>query len=290
MEACGRYPLGFEANQIGLAALDPAELAPALTASAAAKGRALGWLLAREPLDLAFAVFGETHPAAHYLWPAGRASADVVRAPAEFELLRQVYAAVDQAIGGVLESSPAFDHVLVVSGDGCGANHAGWHLLPEVLTRAGFLVPPGAPPGDDSGTSKPGRGAYARLRELVPAGLRQSVSRHLPAAVRDRLMKQGEAARIDWSRTRAYCLPTDLEGCLRINLRGREPEGIVEPADLERTCDELEALLQRARESRDRPPRRRRGRARAARLRRCPCRAPAATSWPAGMPRPRSPR
>jgi predicted AlkP superfamily phosphohydrolase/phosphomutase len=56
-------------------------------------------------------------------------------------------------------------------------------------------------------------------------------------------MKRGLEARIDWSRTRAYCLPTDLEGCLRINLRGREPQGIVEPADLERTCDELEALM-----------------------------------------------
>jgi predicted AlkP superfamily phosphohydrolase/phosphomutase len=242
MATCGRYPLGFEANQIGLSALDPAELVPKLTASAAAKGRALAWLLGQGPFDLAFAVFGETHPSAHYLWPAGRVSSDVARSQAEFERLREVYAAVDRAIGAVLESSPAFDHVLVVSGDGAGANHAGWHLLPEVLARAGFLVPPGSPE-QGNGAGRAGRSAYTRLRELVPASLRQSVSRRLPAAVRDRLMKQGEQARIDWSRTRAYCLPTDLEGCLRINLRGREPEGIVEPADFERTCDELEALL-----------------------------------------------
>jgi predicted AlkP superfamily phosphohydrolase/phosphomutase len=49
---------------------------------------------------------------------------------------------------------------------------------------------------------------------------------------------------IDWSRTRAYCLPTDLEGYIRVNLRGRESEGIVAPgADYERACDELTAAL-----------------------------------------------
>jgi len=69
------------------------------------------------------------------------------------------------------------------------------------------------------------------------------VSRHLPAALRDKLMKKGAAAAVDWSRTRAFCLPTDLEGCIRINLCGREPEGIVAAEDLERTCDELAAVV-----------------------------------------------
>ncbi len=240
-KACGRYPLGFEANQIGLSALDPADLAPRLVESAAAKGRAARWLLESEPWDLALVVFGETHPAAHYLWPAGRGPEEVERAPDEFEGARAVYAAVDAALGEVLDAAGAVDHVLVVSGDGGGPNHAGWHLLPEVLTRAGFLVPPG---GGSDGDEKTKGGLYGRLRGLVPTSFRQSVSRYLPAGVRDKLMKKGAADEVDWSRTRAFCLPTDLEGCIRINLRGREPEGIVAPEDLERTCDEIAAALE----------------------------------------------
>jgi len=149
--------------------------------------------------------------------------------PEAFAAARAVYAAIDAAVGELLAAAGDVEHVLVVSGDGGGPNHAGWHLLPEVLERMGFLVPPGKAGGDDGPTAKPG--LYGRLRGLVPSGLRQSVSRRLPASLRDRLMKKGADAHVDWSRTRAFCLPTDLEGCVRINLRGREPEGIVAPGE-----------------------------------------------------------
>jgi predicted AlkP superfamily phosphohydrolase/phosphomutase len=51
------------------------------------------------------------------------------------------------------------------------------------------------------------------------------------------------AADIDWSRTRAFPLPTDLEGCIRINLKGREPQGIVEPQEYDSLCRDLAAQL-----------------------------------------------
>jgi predicted AlkP superfamily phosphohydrolase/phosphomutase len=50
---------------------------------------------------------------------------------------------------------------------------------------------------------------------------------------------------MDWSRTRAFTLPTDLEGCIRINLQGREPEGIIEPgAQYTDLCQEIRARLE----------------------------------------------
>jgi predicted AlkP superfamily phosphohydrolase/phosphomutase len=48
-----------------------------------------------------------------------------------------------------------------------------------------------------------------------------------------------EGAQINWAGTRAFTLPTDLEGCIRINLKGREPQGIVEPADYAALCAEI---------------------------------------------------
>jgi len=237
--ACGAYPLGFEADRIGLAALDAGLLRARLLASAAAKGRAASWLARDEPWDFYLAVFGEPHPTAHYLWPRDLAPEAADERADAFAAAREVYRAVDSAIAQLVSAAGDVGHVLVVSGDGAGPNHAGWHLLPAVLERAGFLVPPG---GAREGGARP-RSLYGRLRARVPAGLRHWVSRRVSAGARERLARRAAAARIDWTRTRAYCLPTDLEGCVRVNLRGREPEGIVAPGELDALCAELSATL-----------------------------------------------
>jgi predicted AlkP superfamily phosphohydrolase/phosphomutase len=47
-------------------------------------------------------------------------------------------------------------------------------------------------------------------------------------------------AHLDWQRTRAFSLPSDMTAYLRINLKGREPEGIVTAGrEYEAVCDEL---------------------------------------------------
>ena len=51
---------------------------------------------------------------------------------------------------------------------------------------------------------------------------------------------------VDFSRTQAFALPTDLQGFIRVNLQGREPEGTVSPQRYDGLCDtiveELESL------------------------------------------------
>ena len=64
---------------------------------------------------------------------------------------------------------------------------------------------------------------------MVPPGTRRLIADNLPWWLRDKLGAHLQSADIDWARTRAFALPTDLEGCIRINLKGREPQGIVEP-------------------------------------------------------------
>ena len=49
---------------------------------------------------------------------------------------------------------------------------------------------------------------------------------------------------VDWTETRAFALPTDQHGYVRLNIRGREREGIVEPDDADELMDEIaEGLL-----------------------------------------------
>jgi predicted AlkP superfamily phosphohydrolase/phosphomutase len=76
--------------------------------------------------------------------------------------------------------------------------------------------------------------------------LRSEISSRLPWQLRDRLAFQFATGNADWSQTRAFTLPADLEGCIRINLRGREPQGIVEPgSQYEDVCSELTEVLEK---------------------------------------------
>jgi predicted AlkP superfamily phosphohydrolase/phosphomutase len=46
---------------------------------------------------------------------------------------------------------------------------------------------------------------------------------------------------VDWARTRAFSLPSDMTAYLRVNLKGREPEGVVAAGgEYEALCGELE--------------------------------------------------
>lgn len=247
---CGAYPLGLEANDLGLAPLDAQELAPRLVTSARAKAAAARWLCDDQRAELLFTVFGETHAAGHYCWTdtLAQTQARLERSP-----MLAVYQEIDRAIGHVAAAAGPDGTVIVISGDSVAPNRAGWHLLPGVLERLGFLAGPNSGPGGagDGGKANRGFDPVKAIRDLLPKDVRKDLARMLPTALRDRLAKRVDAANIDWSRTRAYALPTDLEGYIRVNLRGREPLGIVEPgAEYGRVIAELADELGRLRDPR----------------------------------------
>jgi predicted AlkP superfamily phosphohydrolase/phosphomutase len=236
-QACGAYPLGLEANDIGFAAVPADDMTRRILRALPAKAKAATWLMAKAPWDLFFTVFGETHAAAHYCWSP---------TDGEQSHLLRIYQALDSAIGELVDAAGPEVTTLIVSADAIGPNHAGWHLLPEVLARLGHFTSGDTPPpaGDGSAPARRSLDPVRLVRDLLPKDFRKSLARMLPTALRDRLAKRVDTAAIDWSRTRAFPLPTDLEGCIRINLKGREPLGIVEPgAVYERLCDELTAAL-----------------------------------------------
>ncbi len=241
--ACGQYPLGLEALNVGMAALDPHDMRRRLVTSSRLKTEAALWLMGEHPWDLFFVVYGESHPGAHYCWsPSEQRPDDAGNAQ---PTLRAVYEEIDRGIGLLLQRAGANATLLVVSGDGVGPNYSGWHLLPEVLRRLGYLVEPSANEaglGAQSG-ARP-RDPIRRLRDALPKDFRKALARRLPDALRHRLARRVDTAGIEWSKTRAFCLPTDLEGHVRINLRGREPHGIVaEGEEYRRLCEELIAAF-----------------------------------------------
>ena len=87
------------------------------------------------------------------------------------------------------------------------------------------------------------------LRRVVPQPLRQAIKGRIPGDWLKTLWRwthpQPRPAH-PWSNKRVFQLPeSNMTGLLRINLKGREPNGLVQPGEeYERLCDRLiEALL-----------------------------------------------
>lgn len=193
-------------------------------------------LLESEPWELGIVCFSATHRAGHKLWSeAGSTGAGTPEERAAFGgALRDVYAAADRAVGRLLELVGPDTTVIAFALHGMGPNGSLVDLLPEMVDAV-------LSEGDAAARTS----WLEQVRDSVPLAWRDEVKRRLPPPVQDRLSAFWRTARLDWSRTRAFCLAADLHGYIRINLRGREAEGIVEPgAEYDGLCRELaEGLL-----------------------------------------------
>ncbi len=224
----GAYPFGREMSRDAPSKVRHfRRVRSQLLAAVSSKGNVIKWLVSDHPWDFMMAVFSETHPAGHYFWSfhADGPGKPAVAAAAEFTTtIRDIYKAVDDELAGIIQSLDDKTTLLVLSGQGMGPNVAQWHFIPEVLSKLGHLVTRGKHDQRRAGQVN----WLGELRDLIPLAWRRSVSRHLPASLRDHLRLHWANSRIDWSQTRAYPLPTDLLGYIRINLKGREPHGIVD--------------------------------------------------------------
>ena len=186
--------------------------------------------------DLFLLGFGAVHRAGHKLH-APMILRHPSNDPALPEALNEVYRACDAAIGDVVAELPDECRVILFSLNGMVTNTSSYFLLPEMLRR--IL---GDDASDTSATPLPAPSLLHRLRGAVPLEWRSALKEQLPVAVKDalgRYWRQAEAT--DWSKVRAFRLVgSDFEGQVRINLRGRERDGIVEPGDeYEALCSKI---------------------------------------------------
>jgi predicted AlkP superfamily phosphohydrolase/phosphomutase len=178
-------------------------------------------LLARERFDLLWATFSAPHFAGHFLWDSPQ--------PELEGTVEEVYEAVDAAIDELLGAVGADAEVIVLSPIGMGPFTSRSDLLPELLEA----VLDGSADGPAAGSS------IFRLRAAVPSGLRAAVASALPAGLVHELAARLYVRGTDWSRTRAIALPGEHNGYVRLNVRGREREGIVAPDEVDDLLDEL---------------------------------------------------
>jgi len=222
----------------------------------AAPGRvadAAGLLLGEQQFDLAWLTFSAAHVAGHQFWDLSQLDADGLDEGARRVLgraLGEVYEAVDAALAQVLAALPPGADVIVVSPVGMDVNTSRADLLPEMLDAVlrGGAAPaqrvPKAGAGPAVGPARSSAGSIWRLRAALPTGVRAKVARALPDRVALALTARLELRGLDWASTRAFAQPADNQGYLRLNLRGRERDGIVEPDQGGALMDEIaEGLL-----------------------------------------------
>ena len=242
----GSYP-SDDHSKVGITPVtDIAGFRRRLLAAVAKKTQIVKWLIDREDWDLFLVVFSESHPAGHYFWhlhdlsylthPEGGAGALA-------HALRDVYVALDDAVGALLGSVDSNTTVFLVSGDGMGPNYSGSHLLPQMLVRMGALSTSAADVGEKPGAAVTTgqRDLLRTVRNLVPQPIRIAISHaFLSRHTQERLALRWKTAGIAWPATRAFVIENANEGYVRINLKGREPQGSVAPGqEYEELCKEL---------------------------------------------------
>lgn len=162
-------------------------------------------------------------------------------------MLDDAYVAVDQAVGSIVESLPPDADIILMSASGMGPNSSRTHLLPDILKA--ILSPQGA---EGSGTVAPSSSLW-RLRAAIPQGLRLAVARALPDRLTLELTARLDTRGMDWNKTKAFMVPSGDPGMVRINLQGREREGIVDPDDVPALTELITAGLKTFRDA-DRTP------------------------------------
>lgn len=263
-------------------------LARAAVAATTRRAQIATWLMEQVPdWRLLLVVQHAGHAAgecfAHALDPAHPLASIKPAALARIRLY-DVYRSLDDALGRVARTLPEDAVLVAFSLHGLragGADLASTVLLPELLHRLEVgraeLRDPDQVAWRQAGHPPvvPGRrvtwSGYMQKQSRSRPGRLARVARHVGRRVRTgegtERTAVGPALPIDrvhapltygaarwyrhaWPQMRAFALPSFADGRVRINVEGRERDGVVPAGDYGRTCDEVERLLRECRNPR----------------------------------------
>ncbi len=193
--------------------------------------------IAHRDWEVMVAVFSETHCAGHFFWQSSDPPTSLHRP------LEEVYRAIDREVGAMIDAAGPGVRIYAVSAHGMGPlRHASWNL-PEMLDYWGY----GSKSNKtlDSNAVRDGSVNFWRaLRMMVPGKLQYAAYSVLPQRLQNELVFRFYRGNRTWERCRAFAVPNnDSVGAIRINLKGRDHNGMVEPADYDQICDDICAAL-----------------------------------------------
>lgn len=204
------------------------------------KGTLARSLLAQDRYDLTVITFVEAHTAAHRLWdyrPGGSRYFESTNKACNLSTaIRDVYQAIDRELGLLLTQLPDESNVFIISLFGMKDLYPTTGLIEAFCQQLEYQVPSHRAPNILN--------PLTLLRRTISPGRRARMSRLLPRWMQVRLETDRFRTETNWAKTKAFSIPALNTSFMRVNLRGREPQGIVEPgSEYERLLDQIEADL-----------------------------------------------
>jgi predicted AlkP superfamily phosphohydrolase/phosphomutase len=194
-------------------------------------------LIKIETWDLFLCCFTSPHRAGHKFWDVTNVKGDMSESQrSQFgSALKDIYRSCDEAVGKILNCIDDDTTVIIFSLHGMGSNPT---LADELLAQMIFNILHGAHEATDGTNSN----MITKIRNMIPLELRASIRKFLPFWLQDKMTAYWRHGGTDWSKTKVFKLLADLQGYIRINLKGREKNGIV---DIDEEYDELcDTLIQ----------------------------------------------
>jgi predicted AlkP superfamily phosphohydrolase/phosphomutase len=231
-------PLGVE-ERVGSTLDEDVQIYGGLLKQIEQKAAICDHLLSRDKFDLVVLGFHESHIAGHQFWKySDRSSAPVNSRGRLTHATRDVYQAIDRVFGDLLERLPQDSTAAVVSNMGLQEDYPNLELTQAFCRQLGYHR---MRPRVDS------RPAIPRLaRRMIPQSWQRTISSMLPDAFHAQMLSREWLGGTDWSATTVFPIPSYFLGFLRVNLRGREPQGVVEPgSDYLQLLERVEADLMR---------------------------------------------
>jgi predicted AlkP superfamily phosphohydrolase/phosphomutase len=210
----------------------------------AIQGRIALWenMTGREKWDLAMVVFNATDVVQHALWKfmdSKHPQHNPRQAARYQDAILDIYKKMDNFLAGVMEQMDEQTVLLIMSDHGAGPIHHFIHVNTWLMQERYLRLRKNAATKIKSWLFRAGLSPMPVYDALVRTGLgrlkREVVRGKGHGLMRLFFISFGD---VDWANTRAYSLGNI--GQIRINLRGREPQGCVEPGeDYEKLVDEI---------------------------------------------------
>lgn len=187
-------------------------------------------LISSEEWNLFLCCFTSTHRGGHKFWTLSDANHEITNVKGEFNesqklqfknSLKDIYQSCDDAIGKIIECVDDDVTILIFSLHGMSANiNLSDKMLPQMISN--ILN------GERKLAANENKSIIKSIRNLIPLELRSSLRKLLPYWLQDKMTAYWRMGKIDWTATRVFNLVADLQGYIRLNLKGREKQGIVE--------------------------------------------------------------
>jgi predicted AlkP superfamily phosphohydrolase/phosphomutase len=199
----------------------------------------LRWLMEEEKdWQLVVMAVNELHLGGHLFWHLiDPASADFDKEISEHvgDVLEKMMEIFDQALGSMINDFKGASF-LIISNNGMGPSNQPVQVLDVLLKKMGYMY--GSIP-DENELNRSSHNFVQEMEAVLPLGLVQGVKKLIPRKVWNKWGRRLTHSAKDWKKSIAFPLPNDVSGAIRINLKGREPNGIVTSDEYDQVCDSI---------------------------------------------------